>query len=351
MNGQRWITVGVVLGLLLLVFGLLLPAIHDAREAARKSTSKNNMKQIGLALDNYHSSFRALPVGGIIAEDGTPMHGWMSLILPYTEASPDFNMINFAETWDTPENQNIYERPKYQYEIPGVDARFTSAGFALTHYLGNPNVLHQNSHVAFEDMQDGKTNSWLAGEVMGHFQPWGYPFNWRRLGTRLCNGPDCFGHAPWDGGHLLMADGNVVFYSQETSPEILKQLMNAPPVPTSEQTETPGTRFETDDIQRYEVELQSDPEGRYKYYARVLQNSEKKPVRLEVFSLLDVEKIQSKEVDFKRFPYSEPLFRVDRSTDIAARINETSLAEDASPEQIRTNVKTLQDLQKRLRNE
>ncbi|HAH45388.1 MAG TPA: prepilin-type cleavage/methylation domain-containing protein, partial [Planctomycetaceae bacterium] len=49
MSWQRWISIGLVLGLLLLAFGLIMPAIFQAREAARRSTAKNNLKQIGLA--------------------------------------------------------------------------------------------------------------------------------------------------------------------------------------------------------------------------------------------------------------------------------------------------------------
>ncbi len=77
MSVQRLITIGVILGLLLLVFGLLTPAIYQAREDARRMSSKNNLKQIGLALLNYHESWRCLPPGGVIREDDVAMNGWM----------------------------------------------------------------------------------------------------------------------------------------------------------------------------------------------------------------------------------------------------------------------------------
>jgi len=53
MAWQRWITVGIVLGLLLLLFALLMPAAYQAREAPAGRTTKNNLRQIGSALHNF----------------------------------------------------------------------------------------------------------------------------------------------------------------------------------------------------------------------------------------------------------------------------------------------------------
>ncbi|QDT25554.1 hypothetical protein Enr10x_08510 [Gimesia panareensis] len=64
MNGQRWITLGVVVLIILLLIALAMPAIQQAREAARRQTSKNNLKQIGLALHNYHDIYACFPPGG-----------------------------------------------------------------------------------------------------------------------------------------------------------------------------------------------------------------------------------------------------------------------------------------------
>ena len=64
MSWQRWISISLVLGMLLLAFGLIMPAVFQAREAARRSSAKNNLKQIGLALHNYHDTHHCLPPGG-----------------------------------------------------------------------------------------------------------------------------------------------------------------------------------------------------------------------------------------------------------------------------------------------
>ena len=76
--------VGVVLcgGILT---ALLLPAIQAAREAARRASCSNNLKQINLALLNYENAHKCFPPAYIPDEDGTPMHSWRVLILPYLE--------------------------------------------------------------------------------------------------------------------------------------------------------------------------------------------------------------------------------------------------------------------------
>ncbi|QDU12989.1 hypothetical protein CA11_07710 [Gimesia maris] len=348
MTRQRWLELGVVAGIITLLLGLLLPAVHQARVEARKSSSKNNLKQIGLALHNYHETNQCFPPGGTIREDGLAMHGWMIMILPFLDCSPFYNWIDFNEPWDSPHHWKVYEIPIPSYQLPGVDTHFTSTGYGLTHYLGNPNLLHRNSSIQLKQIREEIAHNWLAGEVAGNYQPWAYPFNWRALGTKLCDGPNSFGHPAWDGVNILLADGRVSYFSKQTSPEVLKQLMDAPPVPASEQTATPDKRFETDDIKIYEFKLQSDPEGGNIYYVRGLQNSKENLLRMQVLSLVDYEKIQPDEERSKGGPYPKLLFRVDRNTDIAARLKESSLAEDTTPEQLAANVKTLQALQKQL---
>ena len=83
----------VVIAIIAVLIALLLPAVQSAREAARRAQCTNNLKQIGLALVNYESSFGSFPWG----EGPTLDHYWgpLALILPYMEQGPAFNSINF----------------------------------------------------------------------------------------------------------------------------------------------------------------------------------------------------------------------------------------------------------------
>ena len=108
-TGFTLIELLVVIAIIAVLIALLLPAVQSAREAARRAQCTNNLKQIGLAMHNYHTAFNSFPLG-VSASNNTwnPAHcgcsalitwnGWSvhSMLLPYLEAVPVYNAINFA---------------------------------------------------------------------------------------------------------------------------------------------------------------------------------------------------------------------------------------------------------------
>ncbi len=80
-----------MIAIIAILIALLLPAVQQAREAARRSTCKNNMKQIGLAMHNYHDTFRAFPIGSQISYNQS---NWRSAILPYIDQAPAYNQLS-----------------------------------------------------------------------------------------------------------------------------------------------------------------------------------------------------------------------------------------------------------------
>jgi type II secretory pathway pseudopilin PulG len=93
----------VVIAIIAVLIALLLPAVQQAREAARRSQCKNNFKQLGLALHNYHDSLGMFPPGmiwiGIAPPGGTPNLGamgpsWLIHVLPYFDQAPLYNQYN-----------------------------------------------------------------------------------------------------------------------------------------------------------------------------------------------------------------------------------------------------------------
>jgi hypothetical protein len=161
------------------------------------------------------------------------------------DASPLYSMTDFNRPWNDDANRYVFQSSYPSYWLPGVDPKFTAdGGYALIHYMGNPNLLHRNSSVSFDDCTAGLANTWFVGEAQGNYQPWGYPFNWRPLGTRLSSGPDSFGRPTGDGAFILTVDGSVRFFSNETSANVLKALANAPPIAKAELLIRPEAYFE-----------------------------------------------------------------------------------------------------------
>ena len=91
-RGFTLIELLVVIAIIGVLIALLLPAVQAAREAARRAQCANNLKQIGLALHNYHDAHGVLPPGYVYQPGyATGGFGWASMILPYMEQTPLFN--------------------------------------------------------------------------------------------------------------------------------------------------------------------------------------------------------------------------------------------------------------------
>ena len=105
----------MVITIIGVLIALLLPAVQAAREAARRMACSNNLKQIGLALHNYHTAINSFPPGYIsavgptkipawFADDLGPGWGWAAMTLPYLEQGNVYAQINFSKDVTDPTN-------------------------------------------------------------------------------------------------------------------------------------------------------------------------------------------------------------------------------------------------------
>jgi prepilin-type N-terminal cleavage/methylation domain-containing protein len=129
---KRWrgftlIELLVVIAIIAVLIALLLPAVQQAREAARRTQCKNNLKQLGLACHNYHDTFNNFPhnydgrcFGQNVLGDwqnGPGSFGWIVMALPYMDQAPLYNQFNFSDNsatspvkgWTSPTNAPLAE--------------------------------------------------------------------------------------------------------------------------------------------------------------------------------------------------------------------------------------------------
>jgi prepilin-type N-terminal cleavage/methylation domain-containing protein/prepilin-type processing-associated H-X9-DG protein len=103
-RGFTLIELLVVIAIIAILIALLLPAVQQAREAARRTQCRNNLKQIGLAVHNFESSFRLLPHPGQCDSTGGGSTTYMTLstptlLLPYIDQAPLYSQIDTGYTW------------------------------------------------------------------------------------------------------------------------------------------------------------------------------------------------------------------------------------------------------------
>ncbi|WP_298866283.1 DUF1559 domain-containing protein [uncultured Gimesia sp.] len=215
------ITIGGVIIVILMLVVLILPVVQQARETSGAPKSKNNMKQIGLALHNYHDKHSIFPPGAIETTDGRPYHSWQTSILPFVDQNSLYNQINFNKAWHDPANQMIFQQKIRVYLNPSIQETAPVNGYEISHYRGNELVLKKNNGFRIVDIKDSTPNTIMAMEIGENFKPWGDP-------TNITNPPNIIGSGKkttYKGGYqVLMADGSVRFISEDVDRAVLKAL-------------------------------------------------------------------------------------------------------------------------------
>jgi hypothetical protein len=147
---------------------LLLPAVQAAREAARRMEGSNNLKQIGVAMHNYHDMYRAFPAGYSADADGNPLLSWRVHILPFIDQGPLYEQFHLDEPWDSEHNKTLIAQMPQVYRCPNSA---TEPG--TTNYVGiagSDGVLVRPKAgdrlgASFRDILDGTSNTIMTVEV------------------------------------------------------------------------------------------------------------------------------------------------------------------------------------------
>jgi prepilin-type N-terminal cleavage/methylation domain-containing protein len=171
----------VVIGILAVLVGLIVPAVQRVRDAAARTRCQNNLRQIGLALHQYHDSKGVLPPGVRAYGSDYPYLSWLARILPFVEQDPVWKQAVAAYGID-PDFRDDPPHPFASlialYGCPADPRSFqlglATGGFhvAFTSYLGvegrnqtrQDGCLYLNSSVRLTDITDGTSNTLLVGE-------------------------------------------------------------------------------------------------------------------------------------------------------------------------------------------
>jgi prepilin-type processing-associated H-X9-DG protein len=223
---------GIIVCLLMLV-SLLLPAVRSASGAALRAQCVNNLKQITLALHNYEEEYGSLPPAYIAAGDGTPMHSWRVLILPFMGESPLYESYRFDEPWNGPNNRKLAERIPGIYQCPGIERnrqRFLGHSTeALTPYVvitGEQTAFRANHAMKTSEISDGTRNTMIVVEADPQRSvPWMSPTDIDLpVFSRILNVENKEGQQHASGTNAAFADGSVRFLRNPIDRDVLRFL-------------------------------------------------------------------------------------------------------------------------------
>ena len=194
-SGFTLIELLVVIAIIAVLIALLLPAVQQAREAARRTQCRNNLKQVGLALHNYHDTYLVLPPGYISRFDNAgndlgPGWGWAAMLLPQLDQSPLYNQLNLNVGIEHPSNatsrgvklaamrcpsdsapdrwQTIQRNPSTGAVIAPIcevaSANYIGMFGTFEPGVGGDGLFYRNDNLNLRDVIDGTSNTLAVGE-------------------------------------------------------------------------------------------------------------------------------------------------------------------------------------------
>ncbi|MBW3543856.1 MAG: DUF1559 domain-containing protein [Planctomycetes bacterium] len=268
-GGFTLIELLVVIAIIAILIALLLPAVQQAREAARRTQCKNNLKQIGLAIHNYHEQFGTFPMA---SHWRGKFYSTFTAILPQIDQSPLFGTYNPAVSYSNPLNRDALSRVVPAYLCPTMVNPRNAPNAACGEFLAASSyavssgsesawgpvhngaiIGHDKGATRMRDLIDGPSSTLLVGELnyglqnynftsgpcsgqhRGGVTAWGigYPgysiastvgvFNSKRLITGFAEF-ETFRSDHIGGAHFCLADGAVRFLSENIDARLLDAL-------------------------------------------------------------------------------------------------------------------------------
>lgn len=200
---------------------LLLPAVQAAREAARRNAAVNEMKQIAIAMHNYHDANKQFPARTIRDAEGKALLSWRVAILPYLEGGGAqlYKEFHLDEPWDSEHNRKLIARMPAVYQNPNFAEPGKTVFLAL---MGEGTIFGEPEGVRIRQIIDGASNTAMiveadATQAVEWTRPDDLPVDMNQplVGVGRLR-PGIF--------NVVFADGSVRGIATDVDPELLRKI-------------------------------------------------------------------------------------------------------------------------------
>ena len=205
----------------LLMAGFMMPAVTRAQVAAGRAQAANNLKQVAIAMHNYHDTYRKMPSPAITDDDDEPLLSWRVAILPFLGEQALYEQFKRDEPWNSPHNIRLIERMPSVYQAPSDTLAPGETVVQLP--IGDKAMFSEGKETRFRDILDGTSNTIMAIEVAPeNAVPWTKPADWE---VNPEDPMDGLGAIHQEGFQAVTGDGAVHFFSEFVDADEFAKLL------------------------------------------------------------------------------------------------------------------------------
>ena len=189
-SGFTLIELLVVIAIIAILIGLLVPAVQKVREAAARANCQSNIRQVALAIHNFHDTYKSFPSTQRVGTAGVRT-GWVVRALPYIEQGNLYKLYDFSKSWETPANRPVVSTRLVIMECPSnpnlgimdgtlnttppwdppiaacADYAASTGVWSATTGQGSDGAMPWNATIRLTDIRDGTSNTLLLVESAG----------------------------------------------------------------------------------------------------------------------------------------------------------------------------------------
>ena len=195
--------------------------------AGRRLACSNHLKQIALALHDYHQAYGCLPPAHTDGRNGKPMHSWRVLILPFLEHGDLYRQYDFTQPWNSPKNSLLAKHIPPEYRCPAARGGNPLATSYVA-VVGAATAWPGRKSVRFQDIKDGTSDTILLVEIADSDINWMEPrdikFDQAIVGVNMDKHGGIGSHHH-GGANVVLADSSSRFLPDSVSPAALKALL------------------------------------------------------------------------------------------------------------------------------